>query len=86
VSDNNSPPGDTYIGDPHMTALGNHGGYTPTHALSSNSHAIDHGNNATSFDTYQRGSGFARVVNGIADIGAYERQTIDDEIFYSGME
>jgi hypothetical protein len=25
-------------------------------------------------------------VNGIADIGAYERQTVDDEIFYSGME
>jgi len=25
-------------------------------------------------------------VNGTADIGAYERQLLDDEIFYSGME
>jgi len=25
-------------------------------------------------------------VNGSADIGAYERQFLDDEIFYGGME
>ena len=27
-----------------------------------------------------------REVNGSADIGAYERQFLDDEIFYGGME
>lgn len=86
VVDNNSPPGDTYIGDPYLTPLGNHGGSTPTHALSSNSRAIDQGNNANSFGTDQRGSGYPREVNGVADIGAYERQTGDDEIFYGGME
>jgi len=80
-------PGDTYVGDPQLTPLGNHGGSTPTHALSAASYAIDHGNNnAAALDTDQRGSGYAREVNGIADIGAYERQTVDDEIFYSGME
>jgi hypothetical protein len=79
-------PGDTHVGDPQLTPLAYHGGLTPTHALSTTSYAVDHGNNANMADTDQRGSGYARVVNGIADVGAYERQLVDDEIFYSGME
>jgi len=79
-------PGDTHVGDPQLTPLGDHGGPTPTHALSATSYAIDHGNDVNMFGTDQRGSGYTRDVNGIADIGAYERQIVDDEIFYSGME
>lgn len=78
--------GDTHVGDPQLTPLGYHGGLTPTHALLPTSYAVDHGNNANGFDTDQRGSGYDRVVNSIADIGAYERQLVDDEIFYGGME
>lgn len=79
-------PGDTHLGDPQLTPLANHGGPTPTHALSPTSYAIDHGNNTIGLPTDQRGSGYDRVVNAVADIGAYERQLVDDEIFYSGME
>jgi hypothetical protein len=87
VADNGvTLPGDTYVGDPHLTPLGDHGGPTPTHALSPASYAIDHGNNTNGFPTDQRGSGYDRVVNGSADVGAYERQILDDEIFYNGLE
>jgi hypothetical protein len=78
-------PVDTYVGDPQLTPLGDHGGPTPTHALQAAGYAVDHGNNANGLDTDQRSTGYARVVNGVADIGAYERQVDDDEIFYSGM-
>ena len=77
-------PGDTHVGDPQLTPLGNHGGPTPTHALLATSYAIDHGNDVNGFGTDQRG--YSNDVNGFTDIGAYERQIIDDEIFYSGME
>ena len=77
-------PGDTYIGDPQLTPLGNHGGPTPTHALAPASYAIDHGNDMIGLGTDQRG--YDRAVNGVADIGAYERQLVDDEIFYGGFE
>jgi len=33
----------------------------------------------------QRGVGFGRVSGGVADIGAYERQPDDDEIFHGGF-
>src|SRR5207244_3386220 len=58
--------------DPHLGVLQNNGGPTPTMALLPGSPAIDAGANnvAPSYD--QRG--FARPVNGIADIGAYEFQ------------
>ena len=79
-------PADTYVGDPQLTPLAYHGGPTPTHALQATSYAVDHGNNSDGLDTDQRSTGYARVVNSIADIGAYERQVLDDEIFYSGME
>ncbi len=38
------------------------------------------------YSTDQRGTGFDRVVGSKADIGAYERQPDDDEIFYGGFD
>ena len=45
-----------------------------THALSSNSPAINAAETSTGLDTDQRGSGFPRVLGSAADIGAYERK------------
>ena len=90
VSSNLGLP-DTLTGDPRLTPLANHGGPTRTHALSSNSSAIDKGNNIGNsggpLPTDQRGTGFAREVpSGKPDIGAYERQVNDDEIYYDGFD
>jgi len=52
----------------------NNGGSTCTHALLDGSPALDAGNNKANYLFDQRGEGFSRVVNGRADIGAYERQ------------
>ncbi len=61
--------------DPKLGDLQNNGGETDTRALLPGSPAIDKGNNSNSPGaTDQRG--FARIVNGIIDIGAYEVQTI----------
>ena len=76
----------TLTSDPRLVPLGNHGGATRTHALSSNSPAIDKGNNAAHETFDQRETGFLRVVGPSADIGAYERQVNDDEIFYDGFQ
>ena len=68
--------------DPKLAPLGNHGGLTRTLALLAGSPAIDIGDNSNGFPSDQRGVGFAREApNGAPDIGAYERQVIDDEIF-----
>ena len=72
--------------DPKLAPLQNHGGLTRTHALLPGSPAINQGNDDASLAVDQRGNGFARVVDGHADIGAYEHQVDDDEIFYNGME
>ncbi|HEX4480063.1 MAG TPA: choice-of-anchor Q domain-containing protein [Rudaea sp.] len=73
--------------NPHLVPLGNHGGLTRTHALLSDSPAIDTGSNLLKATTDQRGTGFARdVPAGSPDIGAYERQAVDDEIFYDGFD
>jgi hypothetical protein len=58
--------------NPLLGALANNGGSTQTHALLSGSPAINAGNNAIATTTDQRGTGFARVVNNIIDIGAVE--------------
>jgi len=58
--------------------LADNGGDTETHALLNGSPAIDAGNPAypvLADDYDQRGMGFARVVNGRLDIGAYEAGT-----------
>ncbi|WP_417391538.1 choice-of-anchor Q domain-containing protein [Gimesia sp.] len=59
--------------------LNDNGGPALTHALLPGSAAINAGNNVLSINaglsTDQRGIGFARVVDGIVDIGAYEAST-----------
>jgi hypothetical protein len=73
--------------DPNLAPLGNHGGLTRTLALLAGSPAIGIGNNSNAFTSDQRGAGFAREVpSGAPDIGAYERQPIDDEIFGTGFD
>lgn len=69
-------PADTLDGDPQLLPLADNGGATLTHALAAGSAAIDHGNNSSQLATDQRGSGFARTVNGTADIGAFEVQGV----------
>ena len=81
------PPGMVIsTADPKLVPLGNHGGETQTHALIAGSPALGVGNNLGNFTTDQRGAGFPRLNGGFVDIGAYERQPNDDEIFYSGVE
>jgi len=72
--------------NPQLASLADNGGTTPTHALNSNSVAVDHGSNALTVDPFdssalsfdQRGAGFPRQVDGnsdstaTVDIGAYE--------------
>ena len=60
--------------DPRLSTLQNNGGSTPTQALLSNSPAIDAGSNPNNLEFDRRGEGFDRVVNGSADIGAFEIQ------------
>jgi hypothetical protein len=61
--------------DPLLGPLLNNGGPAMTHALPANSPAVNLGNNSQSLDSDQRGTTFARVVSGVADIGAFELQT-----------
>jgi hypothetical protein len=63
--------------DPLLMPLAFNGGFTQTYALMPGSPAIGHGGTqyAALLGTDQRGPGFARIVNGRVDIGAWERQT-----------
>jgi hypothetical protein len=73
--------------DPRLPPLGNHGGPTRTHALLAGSPAIDAGGNPLADTSDQRGAGFAREAPaGKPDIGAYERQPGEDEIFGNGFD
>jgi hypothetical protein len=66
--------------DPLLGPLGDYGGPTPTMPLLPGSPAIDAGSNALAVDPFtnqplatdQRGAGYARIVNGTVDIGAFE--------------
>ena len=63
--------------DPHLGPLQDNSGPTPTLALLPGSPALDEGDNGAQSVTGpsdQRGQGFARVVNGAIDIGAFEAQ------------
>jgi parallel beta-helix repeat protein len=60
--------------NPMLGALGNNGGPTQTMAIQAGSPLINAGSNPASLTTDQRGPGFARVVGGAADIGAFEVQ------------
>jgi hypothetical protein len=69
--------------NPDLGPLQNNGGPTNTMALQTGSPAINAGSNALAVDANgkplaydQRGPGFARIVGGIVDIGAYEVQSI----------
>ena len=79
-----SVPAGTLRSDPQLGPLADHGGPTRTHAINPRSPAVDAGNDTAALTKDQRGD--ARVVGAAADIGAYERQANDDEIFYSGFE
>jgi len=87
VSSNQSPSGGfTLTSDPRLTLLANHGGETRTHALLATSPALDRGiDEASTLGYDQRSFPFSRDVGGV-DVGAYERQINDDEIFYDGFE
>jgi hypothetical protein len=67
-------PGDTLSDDPLLLPLLENGGATRTHALAAGSPAIDAGDNPGGRGTDQRGYGYPREVNGVADIGAFEYQ------------
>jgi filamentous hemagglutinin family protein len=59
--------------NPQLAPLGNYGGTTQTHALLSNSPALDAGNNANApVGNDQRGA--TRIFNSTVDIGAFESQ------------
>ena len=61
--------------DPLLGPLQDNGGPTQTMALLPGSPAIDAGDNASSpGPNDQRGNGFARIVDGTTDIGAFEVQ------------
>ena len=87
------PPGViTLSSEPHLAPLANHGGPTLTHALLPNSPAIAAGSNPGNYPYDQRGPGFDRTLSipppaalTWTDIGAYQRQLVDDEIFYDGF-
>ena len=81
----NAAPPDTLTGDPQLAPLANNGGPTQTHALMIGSPAIDAGV-AVAFTVDQRGSGYARSVGAGVDIGAYERQADDDELFGNNFD
>jgi hypothetical protein len=76
VDDGTNPqlPDDTLAEDPLLLPLMNNGGPTRTHALVAGSPAIDQGDNPGGRGTDQRGFGYPREFNGVADIGAFEYQ------------
>jgi hypothetical protein len=82
-------PPDTIQLDPKLGPLQNNGGITATHALLKGSPAIGSGNDLGIWTFDQRvrdanGVGFARVVGGSADIGAFEYGA--DELFADGFD
>lgn len=72
--------------DPRLAPLANHGGPVRTHALLTNSPAINAGSNPNGLEFDARGPGYARSASGGIDIGAYERQIVDDELLYNGFD
>ncbi|HLJ93592.1 MAG TPA: choice-of-anchor Q domain-containing protein, partial [Gemmataceae bacterium] len=62
--------------DPLLLPLANNSGPTQTMALGFGSPAIDQGDNTGAPATDQRDTGFARIINGIIDIGAFEDQLV----------
>jgi hypothetical protein len=69
-------PTDILDVSPMLGSLQNNGGPTQTVALLAGSPAIDAGDNTSAPASDQRGPGFARIIGGGIDIGAFELQTI----------
>jgi len=84
MSSPNTLPGDTIANDPNLAPLALHGGALPTHPLSANSIAVDGGDNPLNLAEDERGG--TRKIGAASDIGAYERQVNDDELFYGGFD
>ncbi|MCK5528687.1 MAG: right-handed parallel beta-helix repeat-containing protein, partial [Kiritimatiellae bacterium] len=71
-------------GDAKVSAtLADNGGVTMTHALLAGSICITNGSNVASLTTDQRGSGYVRVIDSIADVGAYEYLSGPTQLVYS---
>jgi hypothetical protein len=85
---NGAPPAGTLVLDPGLLPLGDYGGPTPTHALATDSPAIDRGGNPGHFPSDQRGTGHPRVFGAAADIGAFEfsQPVVVDRIFMNGFD
>ena len=75
-------PADTIDCDPQLAPLADNGGPTPTHAIASDSCALNAATNPFDFPTDQRG--VARTVGEGTDIGAFELQSI--LLFNDGFE
>lgn len=87
ITSNLALPADTIAADPLLAPLADNGGTVRTHALRANSPAIDHGDNVALKIYDARGEHFDRVVNSVADIGAYEVQPAElDVLFANGFE
>jgi hypothetical protein len=87
TSANGTTPADTIVACPRLTALEDHGGPTPTHALIPGSPGIDVGNNTVPLLGDQRGVSYPRVAGVAVDIGAYEWQgDPPDNVFKSAFE
>ena len=72
---------------PELEPLANNGGLTQTHRPEEGSPVIDAGStlsNVPEFD--QRGTGFDRVSGDAIDMGAYEVQVLEDELFQDRFE
>lgn len=85
IASNLTLPPDTITADPQLQALADNGGPTSTLALPASSPAVDTGANPADLANDQRGPGYARVAGAGPDIGAYERQLVD-EIFANGFD
>lgn len=79
-------PPDTIPDDPMLGTLGDNGGPTMTIPINAGSPAIDAGNDVAGLSTDQRGLGFPRIGGALPDIGAFEIQGTDDEIFANGFD
>jgi hypothetical protein len=84
ASSNGQIPADTISACPLLAPLRDNGGPTLTHALMSNSPAIDHGNTSSGDQPFDQ-RGLPRVSGGNADIGAYELQK-NEIIFTSNFD
>ena len=78
-------PADTIGADPLLLPLANNGGPTQTHAFRDGSPAFGNGSNPSGFANDQRGSGYARTINGATDIGAFQQQA-RDVVFANGFD